>query len=72
MPAAGTDPVAAPPSFRRHPPYADDTPARAFKLRPRSPAVGAGARIPAGARRDFFGNRIGQGGAPDIGFFQAR
>ena len=72
MPAAGTDPVAAPPRFRRHPPYADDTPARAFKLRPRSPAIGAGARIPAGARRDFFGNRIGQGGAPDIGFFQVR
>jgi hypothetical protein len=72
MPAAGADPVAAAPRFREHRPYADDTPPRAFKLRPRSPAIGAGSRIPAGARRDFFGNRISQGGAPDIGFFQVR
>jgi hypothetical protein len=71
-PAAGADPVAAAPRFREHRPYADDTPPRAFKLRPRSPAIGAGSRIPAGARRDFFGNRISQGGAPDIGFFQVR
>ena len=72
MPAAGIDPVTASPRFRGNGPYADDAPARAFELRPRSPAIGAGARIPAGARRDFFGNRIGQGGAPDIGFFQLR
>ena len=72
MPGGGADPVAAaaalpaPPSLRRR--HA----ARAFKLRLRSPAIGAGARIPAGAAQDFFGNRIGQGGAPDIGFFQVR
>jgi hypothetical protein len=71
MPAAGADPVAAPPRFRRRGPYGDAAPPAAFKLRPRSPAIGAGAPIPAGASRDFFGNRVSRGGAPDIGFFQA-
>ncbi|HET6831833.1 MAG TPA: hypothetical protein VFH44_10835, partial [Solirubrobacterales bacterium] len=72
MPAAGTDPVTVAPRFRQHRPYDAGTPPRAFKLRPRSPAIGAGARIPAGATRDFFGNRVARSGRPDIGFFQIR
>jgi hypothetical protein len=70
MPAAGAEPVAAPPRFRGRLPYDAGTPPAAFKLRPRSPAIGAGAPIPRGAGRDFFGNRISRRGAPDIGFFQ--
>ena len=62
----------AAPRFRKHPPYRNDTPPRAFELRPRSPAIGAGARIPRDATRDFFGVRIPRSAKPDIGFAQAR
>lgn len=72
MPAAGGEAIAAPPRFRQRRPYDADTPPAAFKLRPASAAIGAGAPIPPDARRDFFGNPIGRRGAPDIGFFQAR
>lgn len=72
MPAAGTGPIAAPPRFRQRRPYDADTPPAAFRLRPASAAIGAGAPIPPGATRDFFGTRIDRAGAPDIGFFQTR
>jgi hypothetical protein len=72
MPAAGAKPITAWPRFRQDGPYDAGTPPAAFKLRPRSEAIGVAARIPPSATRDFFGNRIKDRGAPDIGFFQAR
>lgn len=72
MPPAGSEPITAAPRFRGHRPYVADSPATAFELRPGSPAIGAGARIPAGAAADFFGNRLDRAGRPDVGFFQTR
>jgi len=72
LPAAGVEPITAAPRFRRRPPYGPGTAAAAFRLRAGSPAIGAGARIPAGATKDFFGSRLGRTGRPDVGFFQTR
>ena len=74
LPAAGEQSVVADPAFRdpRLRGRGRLRVGRGFRLLARSPAIGAGARIPAGARRDFFGNRISQTRPPDIGFFQVR
>ncbi|MCB0877278.1 MAG: hypothetical protein KDB46_13900, partial [Solirubrobacterales bacterium] len=72
MPPAGAEALAKPPRFAARRPYEGDAPPASFALRPRSAAIGAGARIPTDAERDFFGTRIDRTGRPDIGFFQTR
>ncbi|MFN8111846.1 MAG: right-handed parallel beta-helix repeat-containing protein [Solirubrobacterales bacterium] len=68
IPPAGTDAVVARPEFVRRRPL-DSTPI-SFLPKPDSPLVGAGARIPRDAVRDFFGTKIRRSDDPDIGFAQ--
>jgi hypothetical protein len=69
VPPAGADYIEADPRFadpaRRG---AADTP-DGFKLLADSPALGAGAPLPAPAGTDFFGNPV-DAAAPNVGFFQ--
>ena len=72
VPPVGTDNVTGDPRFldpsRRGTP---DTP-QGFQLLAGSPALGAGAAIPAGIAADYFGNPIDHSLAANIGFDQAK
>ena len=72
VPPVGTDYVTGDPRFldpsRRGTP---DTP-QGFQLLAGSPALGAGAAIPAGVATDYFGNPIDRSLAANIGFDQAK
>ena len=70
MPAAGRDAVTGSPRFFFNGPYRGAVTPGRLRLRPSSPAIGAGAPIPRDVERDFFGTRIERAGKPDIGFFQ--
>jgi hypothetical protein len=41
-----------------------------YQLRAGSPCIGAGVPIPNNGGRDFWGNRVPDAGAPDIGAHQ--
>jgi hypothetical protein len=72
MPAAGTDAVAADPRFvqPRRRGLGRLRVGRSFRLKPDSPALGAGALVAASPDRDYFGRPIAGGVPPAIGMAQ--